>query len=217
MLLAFAAPAHPQPASQWSAEEIAAIARHGPWPPPAPARDPSNRVSGDPAAIALGEHLFGDARLSADGAMSCATCHEHGRNWSDGRARAMGRVELDRRTPSLWNVGFGHWFGWDGAGDSLWAQSIRPLLDPREMAADAARVAAAGARRRRARLRLRAGVRREARRRRRKGARGHGQGAGGFPRDAGQPAHRLRFLPRRGGRAEAGGGGALSRSPPGAA
>ena len=41
----------------------------------------------------------------------------------------MGRVPLDRRTPSLWNVGYGHWFGWDGAGDSLWAQSIRPILD----------------------------------------------------------------------------------------
>ncbi|WP_421998955.1 cytochrome-c peroxidase [Reyranella sp.] len=141
MLLAVAAPAHPQPAPAWSTEEIAAIGRHGPW-PPAPARDPSNRVSGNPAAIALGEHLFNDARLSAGGDMSCATCHRPERNWSDGRVRAVGIGELDRRTQSLWNVGFGHWFGWDGAGDSLWAQSIRPLLDPREMAVDAARVAA---------------------------------------------------------------------------
>src|SRR5262249_35901900 len=53
----------------------------------------------------------------------------------------MGRVGLDRRTPSLWNAGYAHWFGWDGAGDSLWAQTIRPILDPREMASSPARVA----------------------------------------------------------------------------
>jgi cytochrome c peroxidase len=53
----------------------------------------------------------------------------------------MGRVELDRRTPTLWNVGFQHWFGWDGAADSLWMQSLRPILDPREMASSAAAVA----------------------------------------------------------------------------
>src|SRR5262249_8034112 len=47
----------------------------------------------------------------------------------------------DRRTPSLWNAGYAHWFGWDGAGDSLWTQTIRPILDPREMASSAARVA----------------------------------------------------------------------------
>jgi cytochrome c peroxidase len=125
---------------QWSDEELAAIARHGPWPPPMP-RDPSNRIAGTPAGIALGEYLFNEPRLSADGAMSCASCHVSGRDWGDGRARAMGKVELDRRTPSLWNVGYAHWFGWDGAGDSLWAQSIRPILDRREMAGDATRVA----------------------------------------------------------------------------
>ncbi len=74
--------------------------------------------------------------------MSCAACHVAGHDWGDGRVKAMGKVELDRRTLSLWNVGYGHWFGWDGAGDSLWAQSIRPILEPREMGSDAPRVAA---------------------------------------------------------------------------
>lgn len=124
----------------WSPDEIASVAQHGPWPPP-PARDPSNRVSGEPAGILLGEHLFNDPRLSGDGGMSCATCHQAGREWSDGLARARGNVELDRRTPTLWNVGYLHWFGWDGAGDSLWGQSIRPLLDPREMNGGPARPA----------------------------------------------------------------------------
>lgn len=122
--------AHPM--LDWSPEEIRAVGRHGPWPPP-PVQDPSNKVSGVPAGIALGEHLFNEPRLSGDGRMSCATCHQAGREWSDGLAKARGAVELDRRTPSLWNIGYFHWFGWDGAGDSLWAQTIRPLLDPREM------------------------------------------------------------------------------------
>jgi cytochrome c peroxidase len=34
------------------------------------------------------------------------------------------------------------WFGWDGANDSLWAQSIRPLLDARELGMSAQKVAA---------------------------------------------------------------------------
>ena len=140
MLLALVAPAASQSPLQWSDEEVRAIGLHGPWPPPA-ARDPSNRISGAPAGIVLGEHLFNDPRLSAGGGMSCATCHQAGRDWSDGRARGMGQVELDRRTPSLWNVGYAHWFGWDGAADSLWAQNIRPILDPREMAGSAAHVA----------------------------------------------------------------------------
>ena len=130
--------ARAQPLLDWSPEEIRTVGQHGPW-PPLPVRDPSNRVSGTPAGIALGEHLFNDPRLSGDGRMSCATCHQAGRDWSDGLAKGKGTAELDRRTPSLWNIGYLHWFGWDGAGDSLWAQSIRPLLDPREMNGGAAR------------------------------------------------------------------------------
>ena len=141
MLAATAAGASAQSLLDWTDEEVRSIGRHGPWPPP-PVRDPSNRVSGTSAGILLGEHLFNEPRLSGDGRMSCAACHQAGRDWSDGLAKAQGAVELDRRTPSLWNVGYGHWFGWDGAGDSLWAQSIRPLLDPREMNGGTERVGA---------------------------------------------------------------------------
>jgi cytochrome c peroxidase len=49
------------------------------------------------------------------------------------RARARGLELVDRNTPSIVNVRVQHWFGWDGANDSLWAQSIRPMLDPREL------------------------------------------------------------------------------------
>lgn len=124
----------------WSPEEVRAVGSHGPW-PPAPVRDPSNRVSGNPAAVALGQHLFEEPRLSSSRQVTCGECHQPGRDWRDGRARGFGTVELDRRTPSLWNVGYQHWFGWDGAADSLWMQSVRPLLDAREMASSAPAVA----------------------------------------------------------------------------
>jgi cytochrome c peroxidase len=126
--------------SQFSKEEIAKILQHGPWPPKA-SRDPSNRVSGKPEAIALGEKLFFEPRLSGTGSVLCATCHVPFRAFQDGRARAFGLQEVDRNTPSVLNVRFYRWYGWDGAHDSLWSQSLRPLLDPREMNASPAHVA----------------------------------------------------------------------------
>jgi cytochrome c peroxidase len=107
------------------------------------ARDPSNRVSGSADAAALGEALFHSTRLSTVGGMRCATCHEPWRHFTDGRARALGAANGARNTPSLLDVRLQHWFGWDGANDSLWSQSIRPMLDPREMRSDAAHVAGA--------------------------------------------------------------------------
>ena len=125
----------------FGADEIRAVLRHGPWPAPA-VSDPSNRVSGNRDAIELGEKLFFEPRLSLGGKVLCATCHVPYRAWQDGRARALGLAEADRNTPSVLNVRWNRWFGWDGAGDSLWAQSLRPVLDAREMGASAAQAAA---------------------------------------------------------------------------
>ena len=127
-------------APEFSQDEIARILRHGPWPPPL-APDPSNRVSGRREAIELGEKLFFEPRLSGTGSMLCATCHAPFRHFQDSRARAFGLEPVDRNTPSVVNARFYRWFGWDGAQDSLWAQSLRPLLDPREMNATPAHVA----------------------------------------------------------------------------
>ena len=124
----------------FSAQEIARIQQHGPWPLPA-SGDAGNRLSGQPAAITLGQQLFFDRRLSPDGRMACASCHAPARAFADGRSRSLGRVPLDRNAPSLWNAVHERWHGWDGASDSLWAQALRPLTDPREMATSAAQVA----------------------------------------------------------------------------
>src|SRR5215471_16731000 len=116
----------------FSDAEVKAMLSHGPWPIP-PTRDPSNRVSGKPAAMELGEHLFFDRRLSATGQFSCSSCHVPDRGWTDNRKSGAAIAQVDRNTPSLNDVRLNRWFGWGGAADSLWAQSIRPILDPREL------------------------------------------------------------------------------------
>ena len=120
--------------------EIKAILAHGPWPVPGK-KDPTNRVSGKREAVDFGERLFFDTRLSANGKFSCGTCHVPERNWTDNQTRGAAIAQMDRNTPTLMNVRLGHWYGWDGGSDSLWAQSIRPMLDPRELGSDARQVA----------------------------------------------------------------------------
>ena len=122
-------------------QEVKRILQHGPW-PPRWTRDPSNRVSGTRAGIALGERLFFDPRLSSSGTLACATCHRPEQNFADGRKLGVGIEEVDRNTPSVVNVRYNRWFGWDGANDNLWAQSLRPLLDAREFAMTGDRIAA---------------------------------------------------------------------------
>ncbi|MBV8029904.1 MAG: hypothetical protein JO035_00190 [Betaproteobacteria bacterium] len=124
---------------RFTEEEKRSILSHGPWPPKL-VPDPSNRVSGNPEAIAFGERLFFEPRLSGTGSVLCATCHVPYRGFHDGRARGFGLEDVDRNTQSVVDARFNRWFGWDGANDSLWAQSIRPLLDPREMRSNATTV-----------------------------------------------------------------------------
>jgi len=136
--LVFALAAQAAPA--FTDSEVRAILSHGPWPMPW-TPDPSNRVSGSAQAVDLGERLFFERRLSVNGEVSCSRCHLPERNWTDGEARARGLAHTDRNAPSVANVRYQRWFGWDGANDSLWAQSIRPILDPRELGSSAEQVA----------------------------------------------------------------------------
>lgn len=116
----------------FSTEERARIVSHGPWPPAALA-DLSNRVAGRREAVALGQRLFFDLRLSANGRINCATCHVPARAFQDGRPVALGLAAGQRNTPTLLDVSQQRWFGWDGANDSLWAASLAPLVSEVEM------------------------------------------------------------------------------------
>ena len=124
----------------FSESEIAIILSHGPWVAPV-AGDRSNRVSGNRDASELGTRLFFDPRLSGSGTLSCASCHVPERNWTDNRPRAVGMAELPRNTPTVVNLVSQRWYGWDGAADSLWSQSLRPIVDRRELAATPRQVA----------------------------------------------------------------------------
>jgi cytochrome c peroxidase len=75
------------------------------WLPP-PVVPPDNPMS--QAKVELGRHLFYDKRLSADGSMSCASCHEQARAFSDGRATPKGVTgeAHPRNSMSLANVAY---------------------------------------------------------------------------------------------------------------
>ena len=120
--------------------EIRTILSLGPWPGTA-GKDPTNRVSGNREAMDFGQHLFFDQRLSGTGQIACVRCHLPEHNWTDNLRRGSGMVEVDRNTPTLANLRMQRWFGWDGGADSLWSQSLRPILDRRELAATPRHVA----------------------------------------------------------------------------
>lgn len=112
--------------------ERGAILSHGPWPQKS-RPDSSNRISAQPAAAAFGAQLFFEPRLSVTGNIACATCHVPASGWAEPRAMAAGIGQTRRNTISVVNSAYGRWFGWGGATDSLWAASLRALLDPLEM------------------------------------------------------------------------------------
>jgi cytochrome c peroxidase len=112
--------------------ERRAVLAHGPW-PTAVARDTSNASEGDPALVERGRRLFFDPSLSVSGRIACASCHQPQRAFQDGRRLPLGQAEGVRNTPSLLDAAGQRWYGWDGAADSLWAASLRALLNPAEM------------------------------------------------------------------------------------
>ncbi len=111
-------------------EEVEAIG--GLSPVPAPPADPTNAYADDPRAAALGQALFFSASLSADGAVSCASCHDPDLGLSDGRRLSEALGTTRRHAPHLFNVSHQRWFYWDGRKDSVWAQALSPLEDPGE-------------------------------------------------------------------------------------
>jgi cytochrome c peroxidase len=104
--------------------------------------DPSNAHDTDPRAAILGRRLFFDTGLSANGALSCASCHRPELGFQDGKPVGEGLARLERRTMPLVGVAWNTWFFWDGRKDSLWSQALAPLENPRELAMTRAGVAA---------------------------------------------------------------------------
>lgn len=85
--------------------------------------------------VDLGRWLFFDARLSGDGSVSCATCHDHERAFTDGKSVAEGisGKRGNRNSPTLLNAMFHSDQFWDGRAPTLEAQAVMPLIDQNEM------------------------------------------------------------------------------------
>ena len=97
---------------------------------------PGNQPSG--SRFALGQKLFFDPRLSGDGNVSCATCHNPGRGWSDGLPTARGvKASIPgRATPTIFNTAYNSIQMWDGRKKSLEDQAIGPMQPNVEMNMD---------------------------------------------------------------------------------
>ena len=124
-----AAPRSPARADGWSHDERAVLASLSLRRlPPVPV-DPSNAVERLPAAADLGRRLFSDARISGNGAVSCASCHDPQKQFQDGLPVGRGVGTGSRRAMPIVGAGYSTWLFWDGRKDSLWAQALGPLED----------------------------------------------------------------------------------------
>jgi cytochrome c peroxidase len=96
---------------------------------------PKHRDGFTPAQIDLGRYLFFDPALSKDGSISCASCHQPDKGFSDDLDRSIGITgeKVGRSAPTLWNVAFVDKFFWDIRSNSLEEQAQGPLFDPLEM------------------------------------------------------------------------------------
>ena len=119
-------------APEWTQEELELIrslwiGSLEPLPP-----DPTNLVADDPEAVVLGHKLFFDTRFSADGTVSCATCHKPELQFQDGLPLGVGLAIMNRRTMPIAGTAHSPWLFWNGRKDSQWAQALGPWESPIE-------------------------------------------------------------------------------------
>jgi cytochrome c peroxidase len=116
-------------------------------PPPAE-QEPITPVppppAADPRKLALGEHLFGDPRLSRDGSRACSSCHDVRTNGADGKVhdRGITGAELQFNTPTVFNAALSFRLGWEGKYRTLEAQAGASLTNPDTMGSSVSTVLA---------------------------------------------------------------------------
>jgi cytochrome c peroxidase len=99
-------------------------------PPPSPAGNPTT-----PEKAELGKKLFFDRRLSGDGTMNCAACHDPESGFSDGLAISLSYPTTKnwRNAPGLVNAAYRKTLFLDGRAASLEEQALFPMMSPFEM------------------------------------------------------------------------------------
>jgi cytochrome c peroxidase len=97
---------------------------------PVPADNPQTAEK-----IELGKQLFFDRRLSGDGTMSCSTCHDPEKGYSDDLAISLSYPTTRnwRNSPTLINVGFQKFLFHDGRAHTLEEQALFPMMSAFEM------------------------------------------------------------------------------------
>lgn len=122
--------------TDWTAQELALIQSLSLSLLPPPPPSPSNKYADDPGAASLGRAIFNDRRFSANGQVSCATCHRQDYGFTDDLAQGLGIGVAGRRTMPIIGMAYQKWFFWDGRADSLWSQTLGPLENPVEHGID---------------------------------------------------------------------------------
>ena len=100
-------------------------------PVPVPAGNPQTA-----AKIALGALLFNDTRFSSTGEVSCATCHDAGKAFTDSplkTSEGINKLTGTRNAPTVVNAAYMKTQFWDGRSKDLVAQAKEPILNPIEM------------------------------------------------------------------------------------
>ncbi len=100
-------------------------------PVPIPADNPQT-----PEKIALGEKLFNDKRFSSTGEVSCATCHDAAKAFTDGPlqvSEGINKLTGTRNAPTVVNAVYLQTMFWDGRSPSLEDQALHPFVNPVEM------------------------------------------------------------------------------------
>ena len=88
-----------------------------------------------PEKISLGMQLYFDGRLSADGKVACASCHDPAKGYSNGEQFATGveGKKGGRNSPTVLNAAYQKFQFWDGRAKSLEDQALGPIQNPIEM------------------------------------------------------------------------------------
>ncbi len=89
-----------------------------------------------PGKIALGNKLFNDERFSSTGMVSCATCHEAEKTFTDSPLKVsegINKLTGTRNAPTVVNSAYFEKLFWDGRSPDLEDQALHPFLNPVEM------------------------------------------------------------------------------------
>jgi cytochrome c peroxidase len=99
-------------------------------PVPIPADNPQSD-----AKVALGDKLFHDPRFSSTGEVSCSTCHDAAKAFTDGLpvSEGINGLKGTRNAPTVVNAAYMRTQFWDGREPDLEGQSKQPFVNPVEM------------------------------------------------------------------------------------